>query len=80
MGESPMTVERTDRAELIAMYDDLCDQWTRAVRLDENFLAYLLELSVLQLRDRLGVDLPMPEHPSAQESKQGTRSKRSAGG
>lgn len=69
VGESLMTVERVQRAELLAIYDDLCGLWKRAVRLDENFLAYLLELSLIELREKLGADLPMPVHPSAQEPK-----------
>lgn len=60
MGESLMT-DRTNRAELLAMYDALCREWQRAVELDESFLAYLLDLSLQELRERVGADVPMPK-------------------
>jgi hypothetical protein len=60
-----MNVE-SKRAELVTIYDELCGIWQRAVRMDEDFLAYLIELSLVELRDKLGAGLPMPVHPSAQ--------------
>lgn len=64
-----MTVKKVERVELLAMYDDLCLLWQRAVRLDENFLAYLLELSIMELRNKVGGDLPVPVHPSTHRTK-----------
>lgn len=55
-----MSDGRSSRTELICMYDELIDLWGRAHRLQQAFLVYLIELALLELRDRVGADLPMP--------------------
>ena len=65
-----MMTRRTERAELVALFDDLCALWQRAVRLDESSLSYLLKLSLQELRDRLEADLPMPWSSVAPSSAQ----------
>lgn len=55
-----MSDGKCSRKELISMYDELIDLWGRAQRLRQAFLVYLIELALLELRDTLGADLPMP--------------------
>lgn len=61
-----MTERRCSRAELLAMYDEAVELRRQAGRLNDGFLAYLSEIIVQELRDRLGADLPMPRTPEAE--------------
>lgn len=65
-----MTDRTIERAELLAIYDGLCDLWQRAVWLDQNSLAYILWLSLQEAHDKLGADLPMPAPGEAPSSAQ----------